>query len=241
MDRKLVRFCLGAGVLLSCSLGAWAGQEISVGRVDLQLPGEGWQAFTLDDKGVVLSGSGYTYQQTVGFKLIVRPGPNGVLDAVMLVRANASGKGKFSGIVFPNARCDVAASVFAEGDQGGPAARSFKCLQVVGQQALAMPPALPAGSKDLLVENGWRLPPVMFAVSSVQYAHTGAFAEVTVFLRPLAAATVAVDKPRAVPDTLPAGVTPASVQWGRQLQEAVSDSVYSIRGKLPVPELTFAD
>jgi hypothetical protein len=31
------------------------------------------------------------------------------------------------------------------------------------------------------------------------------------------------------------------VRWARQMQEAGSDSVYSLRGKLPVPELAFAD
>jgi hypothetical protein len=42
--------------------------------------------------------------------------------ALFVVRANATGKGQFSGVVYPNNECKGSSTVFAEGDEPGPAA-----------------------------------------------------------------------------------------------------------------------
>lgn len=241
MMNALIKPLAGAMALLGCCMPASADQTVSVGRVDLQLPGDGWHEFPVDDKGVVLSSPGYTYNQNTGSKLIVRPGPDGVLNAVMIARANVSGKGKSTGVIYPNATCKSVPQVYAQGDQGGPGSTSFRCLQVAPVGTITQRPALPGGTQDLLRMKGWRLPPSMFVVSAVQYANTGAFANVLVLLRPLVATLAAEGDGRGVPESLPAGVSPASVQWGRQLQEAVSDSVYSISGNLQVPAFELAD
>lgn len=231
---------LAGCVLASCSAAALAAQEIPVGRLDVRLPGDGWQVHLMDVQKRTISGDGHAHEQATEYKMLIRRGPDQLLDAVLMVRANASGIGRFSGLMFSDAQCAGSTGVFAEGDKPGPAARSFRCLKVVAPARSSALTDFPEDVASVLSKLGVRLPPRMFVVSAVQYATTGAFGIVVAYLRPLASATP-TDKAQDVPDALPLGVTATSVQWGRQLQEAVKDSVYSIRGKLAVPELTFVD
>ncbi len=230
---------LAGWVLVGLGAQAWAAQEVSVGRVDVKLPGEGWQVHSVEDKGNSISGEGHTHQQSAEYKVIVRRGAAQMLDAIVMVRASASGIGRFSGLMFSNIACDGASGMYAEGDKPGVAARSFRCLRVLAPQPRTSPSDLPDEVRELMSKLGWRLPPSMFVVSATQYGTTGSFAVVVAYLRPLA--TTPVDKAQSVPEALPSGVTAASVQWGRRLQEAVTDSVYSIRGKLAFPDMPFAD
>lgn len=231
---------LAGCVLAICSAPALATQEVPVGRLDVRLPGDGWEVHLMDVQKRTISGYGHAHEQATEYKMLVRRGPDQLLDAVLMVRANASGIGQFSGVMFSDAQCVGSTGVFAEGDKPGPAARSFRCLEVVAPGRSSALTDFPEEVASVLSKLGVRLPPSMFAVSAAQYATTGAFGIVVAYLRPLASAT-ATDKAQVIPQTLPLGVTATSVQWGRQLQEAVKDSVYSIRGKLAVPELTFVD
>lgn len=238
MNKGMTTRVLAGCLLLGNAAMALAGQEVSVGRVDLLLPGEGWQVQSLPDQGNAFSGAGHTHQQEAELKLIARPGAEGVLDALFVVRANASGKGRFSGVLYPGHGCTAGPAVLAEGDEPGEARRSFRCLQVGSMPADQVPQVFPAPVLEWVAQKGWRLPPSATVVSAQQHAHTGAFAVALILLRPLA--PVEAGAPSA-PEALPIGVTASDVRWARQMQEAVSDSVYSLRGKLPVPELAFAD
>ena len=240
MNKAMTTRVLAGCLLLGSAATALAGQEVSVGRVDLLLPGEGWQVQSVPDQGNSFSGSGHTHQQDTELKLIARPGADGVLDALFVVRANASGKGRFSGVLYPNQECRGGSAVLAEGDEPGEARRSFRCLQVGSMPADQVPQLFPEPVLEWVAQKGWRLPPNAMVVSAQQHAHTGAFAVALILLRPLAPAPVDAGAPSA-PETLPLGVTSSDVRWARQMQEAVSDSVDSVRGKLPVPELAFAD
>lgn len=240
MNARLNRLGLAAALLLGHGALALAGQEVPVGRVDVQLPGEGWQVHVLPDTGNTYAGSGHTHQQETELKFIARVAPDGVIEALFVIRANASGKGRFSGVVYPNSNCTAGRGVFAEGDEPGPGLRSFRCLQMVQTPVDRLSSYLPAPAMTWILQNGWRFPPNVLAVSTQQHAHTGAFAVTLAFLRPLASKPADASA-KNLPATLPIGLTATSVQWGRQLQEAVSDSVYSIRGKLPVPEMAFAE
>lgn len=240
LKQSIHRLGLTACLLVSGALPAWASQEIPVGRVDLQLPGDGWQAYTVEDKGNTISGFGYSHQQASEYKVLVRRGADQRVDAVVLVRASASGIGRFSGLGFTSAQCQGSSLVYAEGDPRGASARSFRCLRILGPQRGIEVSDFPEEARDVLAKQGWSLPPSMFVVSALQYATTGSFAAVVAYLRPLATGA-ANQVPERPPEGLPAGVTATSLEWGRRLQEAVSDSVYSIRGKLPVPDLSFAD
>lgn len=235
------KLALAGWLLAGCCAQALAGQEVSVGRVDVKLPGEGWQVYVVEDEGITLTGDGYTHQQITESKVIVHHGADHVLDAVFVVRANISDKGRFSGVEFPDAECKGSADVYAEGDdKPGPSARSFRCVQVTTWQPYAESSAIPEDAQAWLTKNGWRFPPDMVVTLALQYANTGAFAEFLAYVRPMKKASADADA-TVPPKPLPDGLNAASVQWSRQLQQAVTDSVYSIRGKLPVPVLMFAD
>lgn len=240
MKRTMSKIALTGWVLAGCGAHALAAQEVPVGRIDVRLPGDGWEVHSVEDQGNTISGEGHTHEQATAYKVIVRRGPDQLLDAVLMVRANASGIGRFSGLMFSDAQCGGPAAVYAEGDKPGLAARSFRCLKVVAPRTSIALSDFPDEVRSVLSKLGWRLPHTMFVVSAAQYATTGSFAVVGAYLRPLAR-TPATDRAQDIPETLPFGVTATNVQWARQLQEAVSDSVYSIRGKLAVPELKFAD
>jgi hypothetical protein len=230
------KIALAGCVLAGCGTQALAAQEVPVGRLDVRLPGDGWEVHSIADEKNTISGDGHTHQQTTDYKALVHRGPDQVVDAVLLVRANVSGIGRFSGLIFTDTRCEGPKGVYAV---GGPDSRSYRCLQVTPQASIS-PTDVPEDVSSMLTKLGWRLPPSMFVVSATQYATTGSFAVVVAYLRPLAG-TPATDGAQGIPDTLPPGVAVTSVQWGRQLQEAVRDSVYSIRGKLTIPEWTLAD
>jgi hypothetical protein len=240
LKKAMSKIALAGCVLAVCGAQALAGQEVPVGRVDVRLPGDGWEVHLVDAQKNTLSGYGHTHQQAIEYKVLVRRGPGQLLDAILLVRANASGIGRFNGVSYSGAGCEGPAGAYAEGDKAGPAARSYRCLQVLAPGRSSALTDFPEDIAAVLSKLGVRLPPSMFVVSAEQYATTGAFGVVVAYLRPLASATV-TDKDQGIPDNLPPGVTATSVQWGRQLQEAVKDSVYSIRGKLPVPEMKFVD
>lgn len=240
MKKAISKITLAGWVLAGCSAHALAAQEVPVGRMDVRLPGDGWQGHSMEDQKNTISGDGHTHQQATDYKVIVHRGPDQLLDAVLMVRANASGIGRFSGLMFSDAQCGGPTGVYAEGDKPRPAARSFRCLQVLAPKTSIALSDFPDDVRGVLSKLGWRLPPTMFVVSAVQYATTGSFAVVVAYLRPLAR-TPATDNAQDIPEALPYGVTATNVQWARQLQEAVSDGVYSIRGTLAVPELNFAD
>lgn len=237
-----MKFTLLAPWLAACLLAvggdvAHAAQEVSVGRVDLLLPNEGWQVYALKEGGREIVGSGVIYNQTTESKLLVLPGADRVVSALLIVQANSSGKGRFSGVQFSDARCGGGPGIYAQGDLPGPAARSFRCLRVWASHNVSGPNGLQEAVKAILAKEDWKLPATMHAVSTTQHANTGAFATVVAVVRPEALRALPEQALEEVPALLQ-GVSPAAVQWARQLQESVSDSVYSIRGKLPVPVLT---
>lgn len=240
MKRSMQKLGLTGWMLLGCCAQAFAEQEVSVGRVDVQLPGEGWQVLKLEDNGNTMSGGAVTYQQTAETKVMAHYGTDKVLDAVVLVGVNLSGKGRFSGVNYPDAKCTGQKGLFAEGDQGGPAARSFQCLQIWRQSIPKVLSGIPQPAAEWLRKNGWDAPPTMDVVFASQYANTGAYAWIVAYLRPIATNPV-VTKTRELPSELPSWLHKAHLHWGRELQEATTDSVYSIRGKLKMPKLEFVD
>jgi hypothetical protein len=91
--------------------------------------------------------------------------------------------------------------------------------------------------KDTSAKDGWTWPRTMQLVIAKQYVNTGACIDITAFLRPELLPAVADQDAMDGAVAQPEIVTAASLKRVRLLQEAASDSVYSIRGKLPVPEL----
>ena len=236
MTGKLSAAATLTWLLLVLGGAVHATEVVSVGRVDIQLPGEGWQSHALPDQGNALSGSGVTHRQQAETRVLLRRAPDQTIDAIFIVRANVSGKGRFSGIAYSDARCEGPAGTFAEGDPPSPAARSFRCLYVSQPGTVGDPEIFFQHIRGTLDVKQWKLAPSMHLMSAKQYANTGAFLDVTALVAPEALSTL-TDATGQAAEPLPAGVTPASVHWGRMLQKAVTDSVYSVWGKLPVPDL----
>jgi hypothetical protein len=222
-------------LLLALGGAVHANEVVSVGRIDMQLPGEGWQSFAVPDQGNAMSGAGETYRQQTETRVVWRRDANQTIDAVFVVRANLSGKGRFSGIAYSDARCEGPAGTFTEGDAPGVAAKSFRCLFVSQPGAVRLPDGLLQQLQGALGQQGWKQAPSMHLIVAKQYANTGAFADVTALLVPDVLPEFAEASAQTA-DPLPAGVSMASVHWGRMLQKAVTDSVYSVWGKLPVPD-----
>lgn len=239
LRRASVAVCLVA----ACAATADAGQEVSVGRVALQLPGgdEAWQVYELNDAGSEFSGQGVNFQQKAETKILVRKTPDRVVDAVLIVRANGSGKGRFNGIVYSDTSCKGGIGFVAEGDEPSPVARSFQCLLVSVPHDVTQQKWFPQAVKSTLAKDGWTWPPTMHLFVAKQYANTGAYVDVTAFLLPELLPAVARQEPQAGAVAQPEVVTPESLNWGRLLQKAATSSVYSIRGNLPVPELAAPD
>ncbi len=228
---------MGLGsALLVCVANVHAGQEVSVGRVDVRLPGEddAWQVYDLKGEGLRFAGSGVDFQQSGEWKVVVHRSANRVIDALLWFRANSSGKGRFSGVQYPGARCEGARGVFAEGSEPGSGARSFKCLQVTVPHNVVAANNVNPLVKDLMAKEGWTWSPSMHAIAARQFSHGGAFVDVVALVAP--EFLPAVDQ-AAEGEAGKDGVSAKSIRWGRLLQEAVTDSVYSIRGNLPVPDL----
>ena len=228
---------MGLGsALLVCVANVHAGQEVSVGRVDVRLPGEddAWQVYDLKGDGLRFAGSGVDFQQSGEWKVVVHRSASRVIDALLWFRANSSGKGRFSGVQYSGAKCGGARGVFAEGSEPGAGARSFKCLQVTVPHDVVAANSVTPMVKDLMAKEGWTWSPSMHVIAASQFSNSGAFVAVVALVAPefLPAAD-----PAAEDEAGKDGVSAKSIRWGRLLQEAATDSVYSIRGNLPVPDL----
>lgn len=234
--RSNLAAALGGLLLVVCGPGS-ASEVVSVGRISIELPGQGWQVHAASDPGIVLSGVSLTRRQQTDSKILLRRAADQTIAAAVMMRANITGKGRFSGVIYPNAKCVGATGFFAEGDsQGGAAARSFQCLIVSPPGKLNVSDAFFQNFQGALSREDWELAPTMHIVIAKQYAHTGAFVDMMVLVAPDALPAITdTSEPSAEP--LPKGVSAASVHWGRQLQQAVTDSVYSVRGRLTVPPL----
>lgn len=232
MRGAVVRVLVGAGMLL----GAMAAQaaEFSVGRVDVELAGEGWKEISLPDRSQAYGGEKEGALSIQG-KLYLRESTGREGQTLVLVSANSGGMGGGSaGYMTYSPVCHSDEQTYREGNEGF-GQRFAQCLMVLPRyssesvfKALAPELLLLRASGDLSHQPG------VYTVWSRHAISTGSFVDVMVFV----SAPINADS-AAVTDTLPKGVPPAHVVWGRQLKDAVKSSVYSLSGRLVVPPIRF--
>lgn len=223
---------IAATAWLALSLQPAVAVEFSVGRVEVVFPADDWREVILSDAGKTYGGDhpGVIKSET---KLFVRTSSGERADAMVLIRANASGMAT-SGTMVYSTSCESSEYFYAEGNEGFKS-RSAHCLKVLPAYATeeVMSKLTPAAVQDWLRASRFQLPKSMATIMSSHSVATGTFLDVRVFV------TQETSAPEDdTPDVqLPSGVLPQHVRWGRQLKEAVRSSVYSLSGKLRMPSM----
>lgn len=231
MRGAVVRVLVGTGMLLGV-MAAQAG-GFSVGRVDVELAGEGWKEISLPDRSQAYGGEKEGALSIQG-KLYLRESAGREGQTLVLVSANSGGMGGGSaGYMTYSPVCHSDEQTYREGNEGF-GQRFAQCLMVLPRyssesvfKALAPELLLLRASGELSYQPG------VYTVWSRHAISTGSFVDVMVFV------SAPINADSAVTDTLPKGVPPAHVVWGRQLRDAVKSSVYSLSGRLVVPPIRF--
>ncbi len=216
------------------ALGALVAQaaDFSVGRVEVEFAEEGWREVPLPDTSRAFGGdrNGVLAVQS---KLYIWGAPDSDEQSLVLVSANSQGLGGGRGgymTYSPNCRSDD--QNYREGNEGFKAS-FMQCLMVTplyGSKGVFE--ALAPQVLDLQTSGQVSVQGPIYTVWSRHAISTGSFLDVRVFVRsPLGAAGAVVE------ETLPTGIRPEQVAWGRQLKDAVKSSVYSLSGRLAIPPI----
>lgn len=228
MSGKQLKAAFCGWVLMAA--GAAHAADFSVGRVDITFVEPGWKEVSLPDESQAYGGD-RDGALAVESRLYVLEASADEGQTLMLVSTNSRGLGGGrGGYMTYNTECKSDAKNYREGNEGFNA-RFLQCLMVTPLytsdsvfQALA--PQVPALQAAGVVSV--RRP--VFTVWSRYAISTGSFVDVRLFVvSPLNGGTTAVT------GSLPDGVPPAHVAWGRQLTDAVKSSVHSLSGRLEMP------
>lgn len=216
------------------TLGAIAAQaaDFSVGRVEVEFAEEGWREVTLPDSANAYDGD-RTGTLAVQSKLYARGEPGSDGQVLVLVSATTGGMGGAFMSYSPDCQSD--AQNYREGNTG--AQRPFaQCLLVTPlYSGASVFKALAPAVLDLQGSGMVSVRRPVYTMWNYHAISTGASVDVRVFvMSPMGAAGGSVS------ETLPNGVPPEHVAWGRQLIDAVKSSVYSVSGRLVVPAIRLA-
>lgn len=206
--------------------------DFSVGRVEVAFAEEGWSEVALPDSTDAYAGE-KDGALPVKSRLYVRGGAGGEGQVFVLVSATSGGMhGAFMSY---SPTCQSDENNFREGNTG--VRRPFaQCLLVTPRYSSetvfkALAPAVLELQRSGVV--AMRRP--VYTWWNYHAISTGESVDVRVF----------VESPMVVPgafvaQTLPSGVSPEHVVWGRQLIDAVKSCVHSISGRLVIPAIRLA-
>lgn len=206
--------------------------EFSVGRVDITFAEEGWKEVVLPDQSQTYGGD-KDGALAVQAKLYLLEGAGAEGQTLVLVSANSRGLGGGgAGYMTYTPDCKTDGRIFREGNEGF-GARFMQCLTVTPRYTSeSVFKSLAPQVQDLQKSGVVSVQRPVFTVWSRHAISTGSFVDVRVFLvSPLEGEGAGVT------ETLPKGVPPAHVAWGRQLKDAVKSSVYSLSGRLEMPPI----
>ena len=225
---------VACGWLLLTLLTAQA-SDFAVGRVEVEFAEEGWKEIALPDASQAYGGDKSGALAVEG-KLYVRDAPDIDSQVLVIVSTNSAGMGGGRGgymAYSPNCKSDD--HNHREGNEGFRATFA-QCLMVTPlYNGESVYKALAPGLMALPASDLVSLQRPVYTVWSRHAISTGSFVDVRVFVTaPMEADSASVT------DTLPNGVPPAQVAWGRQLKEAVKSSVYSLSGHLQMPPIRLA-
>lgn len=208
------------------------GADFSVGRVDIKFAEDGWKEIALPDRSQAYGGEKDGALSIQG-KLYVRESTDREGQTLVLVSANSGGLGGGSaGYMTYSPVCHSDEQTYREGNEGF-GQRFAQCLMVLPRYSSeSVFKALAPEVLTLRASGEVGYHPGTYTVISRHAISTGSFLEVMVFVT----APIQADS-TAVTATVPKGIPPAHVVWGRQLKEAVKSSVYSLSGRLEMPPI----
>jgi hypothetical protein len=233
MSRRMWKAAVYGWVLM----GALATQaaDFSVGRVDIKFAEPDWKEVPLSDWAQAYGGE-KDGALAVQSKLYVREAAGQEGQTLVLVSANSQGLGGGRGgymTYTPNCKTD--GKNHREGNEGF-SARFMQCLTVTPQYTSDS--VFKALAPQVIEQQGTGMVTIRRPVYTVwaRYAiSTGSFVDVRVF-----ATSPMAEAGPAVTESLPGGVPPTHVVWGRQLMDAVKSSVHSLSGNLTIPSMRLA-
>ncbi len=225
MSMTVLKTGVCAGILLAAMVVR--AEDFSVGRVGITFAEKGWKEVVLPEQSQSYGGDKQG-ALSVQSKLYVLDGTPQEGQTLVLVTSTGSLTGGGSMTYSPKCRSD--ASAYWEGNEGF--GLSFaQCLNVLPMYSSesvfkAFAPQVLDLQKSGMVSV---LRPV-YTFWSRHAVSTGSALDVRVFVvSPLAGEGVVGA------ETLPKGVPPSHLAWGRQLKDAVKSSVYSFSGRLTMP------
>lgn len=111
-------------------MGAAQAMKVDVGRITVALPTDDWMEISLTDPGLPYQGdvTGRIKGET---KALVHATPDGQLDALLIIRANAAGfgGGRAATMVYSWV-CPSELHIYSGGSEPGPRATAIHCLVV---------------------------------------------------------------------------------------------------------------
>lgn len=238
---RILRKKLLTALAIFMLMGAARAMEVDVGRITVVLPTDDWMEISLIDPGLPYQGdvTGRLKSET---KALVRTTPDGQLDALLIVRANAAGfgGGRAATMVY-SAVCPLELHIYSEGSEAGPHATAMHCLVVAPPtdiQRLTNPAVVEV--REQLKQRGIAIQGAFSVFQAQQHASTSAFTFVLAYMRPdvFAESGPPEEGAQPWPVVLPPGVEIGQVQWGQKLLQASKQSVYSILGRLALPPVS---
>lgn len=229
MVLRMRKVLVGAGALLVTV--AVHAADFSVGRVDITFAESSWKEVPLPDQSHTYGGE-KEGALSVQAKLFVLEPTAHEGQMLVLVSANSQGLGGGrGGYMTYNPDCKSDGRIFREGNEGFGAS-FMHCLTVTPlYTSESVFKALAPQIMDLQKTGMVSVQHPVFTVWSLHAISTGSFVDVRVFV----VSPLGEEEAAAVSETLPNGVPPKHVAWGRRLQSAVKDSVYSLTGRLTMP------
>lgn len=222
-----------AAAWLACAwLGVVQAAEFQVGRATVVFPTDDWTVADLPDQGAPYGGdrTGVIASER---KLFVKTAPNGVVEAVAMVRGSKGGV--TAAYMTYRRECNTTDRYFAEG-RSGDALRFAECLSVHPRYTMSsLLKSLGDAGKSMLKAHTGTLPEAMYEITANFANSNGTFIEVEVWLAPGFEGS-----PGTVSEALPEDVEARHVVWGRALNKAVRSSVTSIFGTLKFPAMSFS-
>ncbi len=222
-------------IVLSLITSFCMAEAVSVGRAEIKLPGDNWQNFPIAEE-VTPFGGDRAGQIKSERKVFVKKSSSHAVEAIALISGSPGGLGTAGKLQY-SPQCSSDKYWYRNGNQGfnRPFAECWGVLKgrpiTQGNLGIAFPELSP-----LLSQENLQMPDGANALFSAYRNENGTFLTVLMLITP----GFSLPNAPAV-DSVPEGVEPKVMHYGRLLSAAVRASVTSWSGQFAVPGFGFSD